>query len=238
MCNYYQFLLTDSAVQKAIAASKTADKGIIRDFLNVPLGFGKVSEISCGNKHSWYLDRERKHIYCSGFNALGNAGVPVQKGEIFDNPFSVYRLDDDINSVKDETILEIHSAFSFNIVRTTHRLLFFGNNIHCQMNEALGKTWGLKFLFAHEINLKNVDSELEVSDIKRIKCQYDRTAIIFKNGRAFIYGGVTDFGEALPFIDSKFELPNFSINEIGLGIDYELISGYFDSDQAQDEPKE
>jgi len=192
----------------------------------VQMGFGSLSKISCGHKHSWYLNHNRTKLFCTGFNGYNSCGIPSAKGEIFDKYELVYDIETDFNREPNEFIEEIQSGFNFNLVRTKNRLLFFGNNSHQQMPREFGKTWGLDFLFNSELDFRSYDPELSVADIRKIVCKYDRTAIIFNNGRAFIFGGMFDKINPMPFIDSWKEFQNFSVLEVGFGVDYELIHGF------------
>lgn len=224
--NYYQFLMSNSEKKENQKSKLPKETETADVFTHAQVGMGRFSKISCGHKHSWYVNQNRTKIFSTGFNGYGNCGIPSSKSEIFDKFELVYDIEIDFNRSENELIEEIHSGFNFNLIRTTNRVLFFGNNLHQQMPKEFGKTWGLDFLYNNELDFKSYDPELSVADIRKIVCKYDRTAIIFNNGRAFIYGGMFDKHTQMPFIDSWKELPNFSVLDIGFGVNYELIHGY------------
>jgi len=198
----------------------------VKTFSSLNLPFGNISSVACSDRFTVFVEERKKKVYVCGYNKNGECGLSPDAEEIILQPKLIFDLDNDIGGYQGERIVEVCSGFNFFIIRTSHRLLFFGNNEHGQFPRELGETWGLSFLRGQELNLYERVGRA-VSDIKTLKCKYDRTCIIFKDGTALLFGGLLPDKTVNPFIDFKEEIDGFEISEIGLGVDYELLHGRF-----------
>ena len=197
----------------------------IKEFTPLNLQFGKCSMVKCGDRFSLFVDKNKTKIYACGYNKNGECGVLDDDLEIFELPHLIYDLRKDIGATEEEIIEDLTIGYSHFILKTSQRLLFFGNNVNNQLPIELSNHWSTNFLKGQVINLDKFGQN--INTILKVESKYDRTAILFKNGTCLLFGGKFNTTELNPFIDFTKELPGLNITKIGLGVNYEIIHGYY-----------
>lgn len=186
----------------------------------------RFAGISCGEKYSWYLDSKKTKIYCCGLNVNGSCGIAPEKIGVVERLVLVYDLENDVNAAFGEKVEEIVSGYSVNLVRTNHRLLFFGNNMNSQLPEGVFETWGFTFLAGFELKLDCIQTGKRLQDLVDLRADFDRISMTFNDKKGFVFnGGMRKLRGGPGIMDICEELEGFKVNKIAVGKDYELVYG-------------
>ena len=178
---------------------------------------------STGHFYSLFADLKRKKLSSCGLNLRGQCGFDPSEDEIIEYPKIFKNFD--TKFTPDETILEIHSGNSHNIIRTNKALYFVGNTNNWQLEEALGNNTGLDYLLFHELNFSEI-YDYRYEDVERVQCKYDKSIIYFKNGDIILFGNLLMLNpeDAVDYEIFKADRLDYRIRDFGIGFHSDLIA--------------
>lgn len=208
--NYFQIAPKDQ--------TEIEELGKIKQFttpIEVYTEINKVKYISTGHFHT--ILANDTEIASNGFNIRGQCGKDNFDHELVPRPALIKTFDEG------ETIKEIYSGNCHNIIKTNQKLYFMGNRSHYQLPDELTSSIGFEYVFFDEIFLKQ-QFGYDLTDITQINAKFDKTAIVFKNGDALLFGNIQNGDEEKTELIEhiKAEETGYKIKHFCPGVQWDL----------------